>query len=128
MDKTTERIKDDAEADFKAAKIEWSETYALGRYDGYIAGATAENERAQGELHETKQQADNLRNAYVELGRKAQVLADALEECRHALSMCYNVVDWPADGDTQQDRAILAADKALEQWRGDGKEVEDGEK
>lgn len=42
-----ERIKADAEADFKNAKVEWSEAYALGRHDGYIAGATAENDRAQ---------------------------------------------------------------------------------
>lgn len=42
-----ERIKADAETEFKSAKIEWSEAYALGRHDGYIAGATAEYERAQ---------------------------------------------------------------------------------
>lgn len=43
----TDRIKQEAEADFKNAKVEWSETYALGRHDGYIAGATAEHDRAK---------------------------------------------------------------------------------
>lgn len=60
--------------------------YSRGIEDGYEQGATAwaqwkvRHDELHSELHETKQQADNLRIAYDELARKTQLMAEALEE------------------------------------------------
>lgn len=66
---------------------------------------------------------NGLEAGATEYATKARKLVEALQECRHALSMCYNVTQWPADGDTQQDRAIVAADNAISEW----KEQKEGE-
>lgn len=42
-------------------------------------------------------------------GRRIAELSGALDECAEALSTCYNVCDWPADGSTSQDAALRRA-------------------
>lgn len=42
-----------------------------------------------------------------------QALVEAAREGRVALAKTYAVVDWPADGDCDEDRAILSLDAAL---------------
>lgn len=82
----------------------------------YIAGATAwapwkvKYNELHSELHETKKQADNLRNAYDELGRKAQRMADALEGIK-----TYGPID---------EQTVKFIDKALSGFKDGGKEVE----
>lgn len=49
------------------------------------------------------------------LQAEVRKLAKALEKCVDALSRCYDVCDWPADGRTVQDEAIRAARAALDQ-------------
>ena len=51
--------------------------------------------------------------------QRMEVMAAALVEARSALKWCYNVTDWPADGDTEQDRAIKAIDEALSKAKGE---------
>lgn len=76
-----------------------SHDYASGYKEGYIAGATAMHDRAN-------------------------VLVDALGICKHALELCYDVTEHPADSSTAQDSALIIIAKALEQWKsGKGKEV-----
>lgn len=82
--------------------------------DGYNAGATewapwkVKYNELHSELHETKQQADNLRIAYDELGRKAQRIADALEFVK-ANGLCSETTEM--------------INSALQQFKDGGKEV-----
>lgn len=123
LETTNEQIK--AEAKDIAGKIpvkcDGDVIYKVGYEEGYIAGATAENERMHSELHETKQQADNLRIAYDELGRKAQRMANALEELVELKRMSD---EEPLSLDYLNRKALAweAARKAIQQFK-DGKEV-----
>lgn len=60
---------------------------------------------------------------YTTENERAQKLVDALIECKEALERCYDVVNFPADGETIQDEAIETATTALQQWNA-GKEPE----
>jgi len=50
----------------------------------------------------------------------AQELVEALNEARYALGCCYDVCDWPADGETVQDIAIASIDLALAKVKENG--------
>ena len=73
---------------------------------------------------ETRRAIENVpqtyRDAYIALARgaidahkRAERAEAALRVCRAALRGCYDVCDWPADGQTVQDDAIAVADAAL---------------
>lgn len=47
-------------------------------------------------------------------------LLDALEQAVDALSRCYNVCDWPADGQTIQDKAIRSGEAAISKAKAEG--------
>ena len=130
--KPQERIKADAEAatnDHAVVLREKDMEYApmimrlFGYKEGYIAGATAEHDRAQGKLKEAQDAARMFCNKHnetatqlAELVDKVQVLVDALEE----------IIKMSNAGKTLShiDSHVAAkARKTLEQWKS-GKEVE----
>jgi len=117
---TQERIKDDAK---KAYPVSWQYQERIG----YIAGATAENEHNESlklQLEAQNANVEILLQQKKDLIEKSQVLVDALGICKHALELCYDVTEHPADGSTAQDSALIIIAKALEQWKsGKGKEV-----
>ena len=51
-------------------------------------------------------------------------LTAALKRCHDALSSCYQVCDYPANGNTEQDHAMLNADYVLTKY--DPKEPSNG--
>lgn len=93
---TQDRIKADAN---KKYPLIASHTHSHGPRSGYIAGATAEAERAQ-------------------------KLVEALGKAKHALENSYDITDYPADGNTIQDAAIKEIEQVLAEWKGAGKEVD----
>jgi hypothetical protein len=46
-----------------------------------------------------------------------EAMAKALEQCVNALSRCYDVSDWPADGRTVQDEAIRTGKAVIAEYR-----------
>lgn len=112
MDKTTqERILEDANRLYRGRP----DSHHPSNYkyiDGYIAGATAENNRAE-ELKKLLDEAQALLSAERE---KAWLIVNALEQ--------YNTRH---EGGLLPDRFTYEkAVKTLEQWKGTGKEVENG--
>lgn len=51
--------------------------------------------------------------ATAHLIRASWLMREALKQAREALAMCYNVLEYPANGNTQQDKAIRSIDAAL---------------
>jgi uncharacterized protein YukE len=73
----------------------------------------AENERLKTELANHKKAIDNLTDIADGYLKERDQLKAALRECVEALEHCYDVTDFPADGDTPQDRAIAKAKELL---------------
>lgn len=69
---------------------------------------------------------DELADAIAEkLTSKERALAEAVEvmrRCENALSRCYNVTEWPADGSTDQDKAAESARAFVAQHGSDSRE------
>lgn len=78
------------------------------------------NKRSDLELRAKETEALGYLRAVGELQAEVRKLEKALEKCVDALSRCYDVCDWPADGKTVQDEAIRAARAALTEAKGGG--------
>ena len=52
--------------------------------------------------------------AWAKLQSERDELLDALLFCKVALDRCYDVVEWPANGESQCDRAISKAQKVID--------------
>jgi hypothetical protein len=83
-----------------------------------------ENDRLKGERDEavrremeavTKMMHADARAALS--SRECEAMAKALEQCVNALSRCYDVSDWPADGRTVQDEAIRTGKAVIAEYR-----------
>lgn len=57
--------------------------------------------------------ANGERSLLVTLVEQREKLMEALKFAKSALEECYDVREWPANGDSTCDHAILAADKAI---------------
>jgi len=79
-------------------------------------------EQAERALAETRAHLA-MRNTDLDESRRA--LAEAVEvmrRCENALSRCYNVTEWPADGSTDQDKAAESARAFVAQHGSDSRE------
>lgn len=61
---------------------------------------------------------DSKRKNNANLIAAAPEMEKALEECRQALKYSYQVCDYPANGQSEQDDAIRTVDKVLAKARG----------
>lgn len=117
MDKTTERIKADAEA-YVTGIGDVNRKYAAKH--GYIAGATAENNRAQGELKEAQDAARMFCNKHNETATQLSALVDRAQVLVEALN---EFISYHESGLLPARHVYEKAVAALEQWKGTGKEV-----
>lgn len=99
-----EQINNEADGHAKGLSIEHSKAHQRA---GYIAGA---NDWAPWKV------------AYDELQDRSEKLRLALVMAVFALKRSYDVSDYPADGQTEQDSAIRIGEEALQRFKDEGKE------
>ncbi|MGL4754411.1 MAG: hypothetical protein ACRCXB_18715 [Aeromonadaceae bacterium] len=57
--------------------------------------------------------ANGEKSLLVTITEQREMLMEALKFAKHALEECYDVREWPANGDSTCDHAIRAAEKAI---------------